>query len=140
MPRRRPYARKRSPEERAASAADLEGKRARSRWERNIFRWLRMLKNRGEIHEFQYEPKEFWFWSIKRGTRFYKPDYAVWDDEGAVPYFYEVKGVMDSVSRIKLERMAKYYPDVVVLIIDERRYNEIEREFGPQIEKWEWKP
>jgi zona occludens toxin (predicted ATPase) len=99
-----------------------------------------MLKNRGEIHEFQYEPKEFWFWSIKRGTRFYKPDYAVWDDEGAVPYFYEVKGVMDSVSRIKLERMAKYYPDVVVLIIDERRYNEIEREFGPQIEKWEWKP
>jgi len=99
----------------------------RSKWEANYARYLNWLKAQGQIHDWQYEPDEYWFEAIKRGTRSYKPDFKVWTSTDKYEY-HEVKGYMDQVSRTKLKRMAKYYPNEKVIII------------GPQeimaIKKW----
>jgi hypothetical protein len=140
---KRRFARKRTPEEQAAAIAGLEAGRGRGRsiWERNCLRYLRLLKQRGEIFDYKYEPKEFWFAGVKRGKNaYYKPDVAVWDEDTPEPsYYIEVKGFMDKDSLIKLERMAKYYPEVKVLLVEKTRYKQIEAEFSPLIEKWEKK-
>ena len=84
--------------------------------------------------EWSYEKHEFEFKSIKRGTRFYKPDF--WVKEPQVEYFIEVKGFLDKNSVTALSRMSRYYPEVRVLLLDKKRYDEIESEFG-DLESWE---
>lgn len=116
--------------------ADLGGVFFRSRWEANYARALNALKARGEIVDWFYEDREFEFKGIKRGTRFYKPDFRV--VEADREYFVEVKGVLDSKSVTALTRMGKYYPDVTVLLLDSKKYAEIESEFG-DLEHWERK-
>ena len=106
----------------------------RSKWEANICRWLIALKATGEILDWKYEDKEFEFVGIKRGTRFYKPDFHVFED--GTEYFIEVKGFLDGKSVTALQRMARYYPDVTVLLLDKRRYAELESEFG-YLPNWE---
>src|SRR5687768_3513242 len=81
----------------------------RSRWEANYARYLEWLKTNGEIVSWTHEPKTFWFEKIKRGTRSYLPDFCVIEKNGKEVY-YEVKGYMDSKSKTKIKRMAKYYP------------------------------
>ncbi len=122
--------------------AGAEGRRRygvyyRSRWEFNISLWLDFLKHRGEVMDWTYEEKEFAF-PVKRGTRFYKPDFHV-IEPNEVEYFIEVKGFLDRKSVTQLARMERYYPKVTVLIMDEKRYLEIEAEFGHQIPEWEKK-
>lgn len=51
----------------------------------------------------------------------YTPDFRVEELDGAVRY-HEVKGWMDSKSRTQLKRMAKYYPNVAVVVIDKEQY------------------
>ncbi len=101
---------------------EVGGKRfySRSKWERNYARYLEWLKQSGEIHDWDYEPKTFWFDKIKRGVVSYKPDFVMWGLNYEAEY-YEVKGYMDPKSRTKLKRMAKYYPDVTVIVIDKPR-------------------
>lgn len=99
----------------------------RSAWEANYARYLNWLQQTGNIASWEYEPCEFEFTKIKRGTRFYKPDFKVTDNNGSVEY-HEVKGYMDSTSRTKLKRMAKYYPEVVVIVVDRDGYRAIARQ------------
>lgn len=106
----------------------------RSRWEFDVSLWLSELKRRGEILDWKYEDTEFEFKSIKRGTRFYRPDFHVFE-EGR-DYFIEVKGFLASKDVTALTRMARYYPDVTVLLMDKKRFAEIESEFGG-LEHWE---
>ncbi len=106
----------------------------RSKWEFNTSLWLSELKRRGEILDWKYEDVEFEFKSIKRGTRFYKPDFHVFE-EGR-EYFIEVKGHLDPKSVTMLTRMNRYHPDVTVLLLDKKRYAELESEFGT-LENWE---
>lgn len=124
-----------------AKASAKGGKRAdlgnvffRSRWEANYARALNAMKARGDIVDWFYEDREFAFKGIKRGTRFYKPDFRIVTKDRE--YFVEVKGHLDSKSVTALARMAKYYPDVLVLLLDKYRYAEIESEFG-NLEGWE---
>ena len=116
---------------------DLGGLYVRSRWEANISRVLNVLQSRGDIVGWKYEPCEFQF-PVKRGTRFYKPDFAV-DYGGDVGTIYwEVKGLMASKDVTALTRMAKYHPSVIVLIVGKKEYEEFESEFG-YLENWERK-
>jgi hypothetical protein len=116
--------------------ADLNGMYFRSSWEANYARYLNWLKKNSAIHDWDYEPDEFEFKEIKRGTRFYKPDFKIWNSPEDFEY-HEIKGYMDSVSQTKLKRMAKYYPHIKVVVIGKLDYKAIERDIKPFIPFWE---
>jgi hypothetical protein len=107
----------------------------RSQWEANYARYLEWLRKRGEILEWDHEPKTFWFEGIRRGVCSYKPDFRVVERNGSVVW-HEVKGWMDQRSRTCLNRMAKYFPDEVVIVIDATQYKAIKRTVRAFI--WDW--
>ena len=117
--------------------ADLGGLYVRSAWEANWARYLRWLKERGDIRDWQYEPETFEFHTIKRGGRFYTPDFRVVKANGTVEY-HEVKGWMDQRSRTKLSRMARHYPAVKLIVIDRATYTDLARKLGKLLPSWEW--
>lgn len=97
--------------------ADLGGLYLRSRWEANYARYLNFLVSKGEIALWEYEAHTFIFEAIKRGCRSYTPDFRVELNDGTVEW-HEVKGWMDQPSRTRLARMARYFPEHKVIIID----------------------
>jgi hypothetical protein len=105
-----------------------EGKRyyMKSQWELNWACYQEFRRKRGLIKDWLYEPDEYWFDQIKRGTRSYRPDFKIigFKDEF---YYDEVKGYMDKTSLTKLNRMKKYYPHIVVNIIDHARIKAVGR-------------
>jgi len=74
----------------------------RSRMEANVLRYYKFIKVR-----YIYEEKEFEFFKIKRGSRFYKPDVYL-PDQGK---FIEIKGWFTASDKTKLRRLKKYYPE-----------------------------
>ncbi|HMJ83792.1 MAG TPA: hypothetical protein VK504_11525 [Vicinamibacterales bacterium] len=116
---------------------DIGGIYFRSSWEANYARYLNLLKARGDIHEWQYEADAFRF-DVKRGCRYYRPDFKVWDSEESTPYYVEVKGWMDRKSKTKIRRMKIYYPSIRLDIVDQRIYREIENKLGRMVPGWEW--
>lgn len=108
----------------------------RSRWEANYARFLQWLVEQGKIKTWRHEPETFWFKGIKRGSVSYLPDFWVQDLDGT-DGFHEVKGWMDDRSKTKLKRMAKYYPNVKLLVIGAKEYKEIEKQFSALIDGWE---
>jgi predicted nuclease of restriction endonuclease-like RecB superfamily len=127
-----PYSRVRS-----GRREDLNNQFFRSSWEANFARYLNFLIENGDIAKWEYEPERFEFEAIKRGTRSYMPDFKVWDTPESKPYYYEVKGWMDAKSKTKLKRMAKYYPDITVLIFGQKEYKSLERTMSALIPYWE---
>lgn len=121
---------------RGGKRSDLGDRYFRSRWEANWARYLNWLQQVGEIRGWEYEPHEFEFAGVKRGNRFYLPDFRVVNKDGSVEY-HEVKGYMDSRSQTKLKRMAKYHPDVKVVLIDEAAYRNIAHELADRLPGWE---
>lgn len=119
---------------------EIGGKRKffRSRWEANYARFLEWLKTQGKIKEWQHEPKTFWFEGIKRGCVSYLPDFWVEELDGS-DSFHEVKGWMDDRSKTKIKRMAKYYPNVKLIVISSKEYKTIEDNFSSMIVEWETK-
>lgn len=116
----------------------IGGKRAffRSRWEANYARYLEWLKSLGKIKEWEHEPETFWFDKIKRGSVSYLPDFRVTNPDDSVEY-HEVKGWMDSRSKTKIRRMAKYHPGVKLIVIQQKEYRAIEQAVGLVIAGWE---
>lgn len=108
----------------------------RSRWEANFACYLEWLKSIGEIKAWEHEPETFWFKGIKRGVVSYLPDFKVEENNGDIVY-YEVKGYMDGRSRTKIKRMAKYYPEIKLAVIERRQYMEIQNKVGRLIKGWE---
>jgi len=108
----------------------------RSRWEANYARYLEWLKQNGEIAAWAHEPKTFWFEKIKRGTMSYLPDFSVQENSGPVVY-HEVKGWMDDRSKTKIKRMAKYFPEIQLIVVDSKQYKLIEKSVGKIIVGWE---
>lgn len=121
-----------------ASWHEFGGKRNyfRSRWESNYGRYLQWLKKHGEIADWEHEPDTFWFEGIKRGCVSYLPDFKVTNNDGSIEY-HEVKGYMDAKSKTKIKRMAKYHPDVKLVVIDKKPYKEIQRKVGRFVSGWE---
>lgn len=115
---------------------DLGGLFVRSSWEANYARYLNWLIEQNEIAAWEYEPDTFWFHEIKRGTRSYTPDFKVINNDGTVEY-HEIKGWMDQKSRTALKRMAKYYPDVKLVVIDKDAYYALANDIKGFIQGWE---
>lgn len=108
----------------------------RSKWEANYARYLEFLKVQGKIRSWAHEPKVFWFEGIKRGCVSYLPDFLVVENDGSEVY-HEVKGWMDDRSKTKIARMARYFPDVKLIVIDERQYKSIAKTASKLIPGWE---
>lgn len=106
----------------------------RSAWEANYARYLIWMKEVGDIKDWKYEPETFSF-PVKRGTRFYTPDFKVWEIDGRITY-HEVKGYMTQKGRTALKRMAKYHPEIVIILIDKNYYKSISQ-FRRMIPGWE---
>ncbi len=74
----------------------------RSKMEANVLRYYKFIKVK-----YVYEPQEFEFYKIKRGSRFYKPDFYL----PASDLWIEVKGWFRPADKTKLRRFKKYYPE-----------------------------
>lgn len=129
---------------RSGYSRGLQGKREdlgniffRSSWEANYARYLNFLIAQGHLYKWEFEPDTFWFESIKRGVRSYLPDFKLWDSRDSDPYYIEVKGWMDGKSKTKLSRMAKYYPDIKLILVGQKEYNSIKRRVSGVIKNWE---
>jgi hypothetical protein len=95
-----------------------------------------MQIDQGDILGWEFESDTFEFVGIKRGTRFYTPDFKVFALDGSWKY-QEIKGWMDKKSKTKLRRMSKYYPQVIIEIIDAATYQAVARELRDVIPTWE---
>lgn len=107
----------------------------RSKWEHNYAWYLEWLKGRREIKDWEYEVDTFWFEAIRRGVRSYTPDFKVYTPANDIEY-HEVKGWMDAKSKTKLKRMAKYHPDITMVLVDSDVYKSIGK-WGRLIPGWE---
>ena len=101
----------------------------RSKWEANYALFLDFLIEKGEIKNWEYESDVFIFNQIQFGTRSYRPDFKVLNQDGSFEY-HEVKGYMDSKSKTKLKRMTKYYPKVKIVLIDSDYYRDLNKKMG----------
>lgn len=118
---------------------DLDNRYFRSRWEANYARYLNWLISLKQIARWEYEPDTFEFVGIKRGTRFYTPDFKVFEINGTYAY-HEVKGWMDAQSKTKLRRMAKYHPQEKVIVIDRTAYKSVAKDVAKMLPHWESDP
>lgn len=108
----------------------------RSSWEANYARYLNWLIQHNEIIEWQYEKETFEFKGIKKGTRFYTPDFRVKKINGDLEY-HEVKGWMHQKGKTALSRMAKYYPQIKIILIQKKEYYAIAKIMKSLIPTWE---
>lgn len=108
----------------------------RSKMEANYARYLQFLKEKGEILDWEHEPKTFWFYEIKRGIRSYLPDFRILTAQGE-HFWVEVKGFMDSRSKTKLKRFKKYYPHESLTVVQKKEFMIIERQLERIIKDWE---
>lgn len=116
---------------------DLGNKYFRSSWEANYARYLNWLMAHGEITGWEFEPKTFEFKAIKRGNRFYTPDFLVRFPDGSHEW-HEVKGWMDAASKTRLKRMARYFPEEKVVVVGEKWFRTASRQGIPNlIPNWE---
>ncbi len=115
---------------------DLDGLYVRSSWEANWARYLNWLIDQGVVERWEYEPETFEFEGIKRGTRFYTPDFKVYFVGGKIEY-HEVKGYMNAQGRTRMKRMAKYYPEIPLVLVDRPVYKAVEKDVKPFIPNWE---
>jgi len=115
---------------------DLGGLFVRSSWEANYARFLKWLKQHGEIINWEYEPDTFWFEGIKKGTYTYTPDFKITNKDGTVEY-HEIKGHWTSKGRTQVKRMKKYYPEITLKIIDGDVYKALVKDCKNLIPGWE---
>lgn len=108
----------------------------RSRWEANYARYLQWLLENKKIANWQHEPETFWFDAVKRGCVSYLPDFKVTEIDGSISY-HEVKGWMDDRSKTKIKRMKKYYPEINLIIIEKKQYQELVKKVSGLINGWE---
>lgn len=108
----------------------------RSKWEANYAHYLQWLKERAVIADWKHEPKTFWFEGLKRGSVSYLPDFWV-QEVGGDESYHEVKGWMDDRSRVKLARMAKYHPEVRLIVIDRTAYTSLKKKLAGIVPNWE---
>lgn len=121
---------------RGGRRADLGNSYYRSSWEANWARYLNWLLAKGEIKEWLYESETFEFEGIKRGSRFYTPDFKIYNNDGTIER-HELKGYMDARSATKLKRMASYHPEAKITLIDKIAYAAVARMVASTIPHWE---
>lgn len=125
-----------APRRTPAGFRDDLGHLCRSRWEANYARYLRWLIAAGVYRSYQYEPFRFEF-PVPRGVRSYLPDFWVELPDGRHEV-HEVKGYERREGMVALRRMARYYPEVTVLVIDREHYGAIARDYARRLPGWEF--
>lgn len=104
----------------------------RSKWEANYALYLDFLIENNQIKNWEYEVDVFIFHEIQFGTRSYRPDFKIFNNNESIEY-HEVKGYMDSKSKTKLKRMTRYYPEIKLILIDGLVYNAIKKQIGKML-------
>ena len=91
---------------------DINKKRMffRSKMEAEVALYLDFLVKRKQIKSWSYEKNVFIFEKIKFGTRSYRPDFRIVNNDNSHED-WEVKGWMNQSSKTKLRRFKKYYPE-----------------------------
>ncbi len=120
---------------RGGKRTDLGDVYYRSGWEANYARYLNFLVTQKQIIQWEYEPKTFVFEGVTRGVLTYTPDFLVTEKDGSTVW-HEVKGWMDAKSKAKLKRMAKFYPDEVILVVGPEEYRALAK-WAALIGGWE---
>lgn len=120
----------------AGRREDIGNRYFRSAWEANYARYLNLLVRQKVVASWDYECHTFTFDRYKRGTRSYTPDFKVTFPDGHHEW-HEVKGWMDDASRVRLERMAKFYPEETVKVIGADWFRGANRNVAHVIPGWE---
>jgi len=109
---------------------DLNNVYFRSRYEANYARYLNFLiehKSHPLILHWEFEPDTFEFHKIRRGVRFYTPDFKVYFADDHIEY-HEVKGWDYPRGQTARKRFAKYYPTLRLEIIDADFFKAVRRQ------------
>lgn len=96
----------------------------RSKWEANYALYLDYLVKQKRILDWEYEAQTFLFDKIKLGTKTYTPDFKLTMLDNSIIY-HEVKGHMNPKSKTKLKRMRIYFPDVKIILVEKKTYEDI---------------
>lgn len=104
----------------------------RSKWEANYALYLDWLKNQKQIKEWGYEQDVFIFEKIKTGTRSYRPDFKIINNDNTFEY-HEIKGWETPKSKTQINRMRIYYPKIKLLIVRKKEYIEIKDKLGKML-------
>lgn len=117
---------------------DLDNQYFRSSWEANYARYLNfIIKNDKSMLRWEYEPQTFEFKKIKKGTRFYTPDFKIYFASGAIEY-HEVKGWDYPKGRTARKRFLKYFPNLKLVLIDGEWFKALKRQgVNKLIPNWE---
>lgn len=107
----------------------------KSQWEYRYALYLEFLRLHESILSWEYEPKTFWFKSIKRGCNNYKPDFRIIEKDNT-HFWVEVKGYMDAKSKTKIKRFKKYFPEEKLLLIDAKWFRVNNKKLSGLIKNW----
>ena len=108
---------------------------AKSLWEANYALYLEWKKGEKMISDWFYEPKTFFFSTIKNGTRVYTPDFYVKGIDKS--WWIEVKGFYDAKSLTKIKRFRKYFPDETLVLVDGGWFRRNSHKLKLIISEWE---
>jgi hypothetical protein len=110
----------------------------RSLWEINFARTLEFWKSQGILEDWWYECHTFRFPkdAYEAGPFSYLPDFKVKHPNGFIEW-YEVKGYMNTMSKQKLKRLAKHFPDVKITVIDKAWFNKEGYQLKKIVRGWE---
>lgn len=111
----------------------------KSLWEMNYAYYLEWLKKRGEILDWDYEPKLFRFPTdaYKAGPFYYRPDFYVIVTK-KLRQWHEVKGVLNAKSKKKIKRFEKHHPqEGKIVLIDSKWFRQANKAFPGVIPGWE---
>lgn len=104
----------------------------RSKMEANYALYLDFLVKQKQIKNWEYEKSTFIFEKIKFGVRSYRPDFKVFNSDDTITY-HETKGYMTPRSKTQIKRMAKYYPEIKLVIIGKDVYGDIKKKLGKML-------
>lgn len=108
----------------------------RSAWEANYARYLEHQKKTGQILDWQYEPRRFWFHKVLNSTASYKPDFLV-HENADTKFWVEVKGYFDERSKRNLKLFREFYPDEKIILVSSSWFKENQTKLQSIIPEWE---
>ncbi len=100
----------------------------RSKAEANYALYLNFLLAQKQIKKWRYEP-QFYEFPVKHGATRYLPDFEITKLNGTLE-LHEVKGRWTGRARMQVKRMAKFYPEIPLIVIDMDYMRTLYRQVG----------